>query len=547
MSEILGQSCQQLLLGAPAHGNNTARTLLLCLRRGSCLGLLKMLWCFVVIFSFVIASDARAWSKSSSSLHSSRNRKFAEQAKRKGRRLQTDDHPHLPAENNSYNFPHCAENQFLEGYIDLSGMLYDCAANIPSPLNPASYFLPKNSTSYAATYVYVQLALNELLSVDDLKTAIHLDFNLRLIWSDPRITFDIWDHINPNLREEGIEITSYIRNEGTPLNFWLPDLYFYEGNDIQVVDELIKLLPRGVMYWSRHIVGEFSQAGMAFHTYPTDEQNFTLTMQSFAYDSDFFQLNFIYDEAIDTATFSAGEIWRYNGYNQFNATVATPSPTNPNRAYSTAYVSLDFSRQSRGIIYRLALPVMIFLVVVGASFWAAEDQRIDITLQVLLLASTLYIVIGQSIPFVGYLTMMDNYIITVFVLLAVTVSFHFLIALFTRKAEKYPLDRFYAELLLYIFRCLWIPMAVGMFTAYFHVDEGVMVVVFLAFFLLELCYASVKFKYLKEALRTSILQVCRYSLGLVVVLTCVAVAHEGGPREPARGGCIWSPSATQSQ
>jgi hypothetical protein len=406
----------------------------------------------------------------------------------------------------------CSEHIFDNyGFIDIGKMLYQCSDNIPSVLFPPSYFSSVNQSAFKSVNISVQIAVNSLLSVDDLKGTVTLDFYWRILWVDPRLQIDIWSYIHPTLTNEGIEISNFIRNEGDPLNIWLPDLFFFESTSQEVVDELIKLLPGGLMYWSRHIVGEYSQREMVFHSYPLDKQNFSFSMQSFAYESDFIRLEFIDNQAIEASNNAGNELWTFRDYSAYIDNLLDPSPTNPARRYSTAFVTLSFDRESRGIVYRLALPVMIFLVVVGASFWAAEEQRIDITLQVLLLVSALYVVIGQSIPFVGYLTLMDNFVNTVFILLAFTVSVHFAISTMHRKVEKYPMDLFYAELMVFFFRVVWLPMSVGIFAAYFHIDTPILAPITLFLFSVFLIYAYFKRERIWDTLRASILKVYTYN------------------------------------
>ena len=46
----------------------------------------------------------------------------------------------------------------------------------------------------------------------------------------------------------------------------------------------------------------------------------------------------------------------------------------------------------------------IVVIVVGLTFWANVDSRIDTTMTILLSVSALYVVILSNIPLLGYLT-----------------------------------------------------------------------------------------------------------------------------------------------
>lgn len=239
------------------------------------------------------------------------------------------------------------------------------------------------------------------------------------------------------------------------------------------------------MFWSRHIVGKFNEPQMPFHQYPLDSQNFSITLQSFAYDSRFIELAYINDQAVvlstdvqnpDITGLEGNKLWDFDSYSSYIVIENFPSPTNPARTFYTAFVNLKFNRQYLGIVYRLGLPVMVFLVVVGASFWTNEEMRINIALQMLLMVSTLYIVIGRAIPFIGYLTLMDVYMISTFIILTGAIIIHFIMLNLHRKSDKYPLYIFIRDTMMLFFRTTWIPMSIAFFAICFfrptheHVD-----------------------------------------------------------------------------
>ena len=80
---------------------------------------------------------------------------------------------------------------------------------------------------------------------------------------------------------------------------------------------------------------------------------------------------------------------------------------------------MDLQRASFGVVYRLALPVLLLLLLVGLTFWGSPESRIDTTITILLAVSALYIVIFSSVPMLGYLTTFDSYIIGVSIVYSV--------------------------------------------------------------------------------------------------------------------------------
>jgi hypothetical protein len=97
---------------------------------------------------------------------------------------------------------------------------------------------------------------------------------------------------------------------------------------------------------------------MQFAAYPVDEQNFSIIMQSFSFDSAFLTLSFIDNVAVTTLsnaqttepTIDYNPLWSYQSYSSYILNAASPSVTDPSRSFYTAYVNLIFKRQSQGTV-----------------------------------------------------------------------------------------------------------------------------------------------------------------------------------------------------
>ena len=310
---------------------------------------------------------------------------------------------------NSAGYPVCSP-AFTSGEIGLlsvSESLYNCSSSIPGNQIPPSYFNPTGF--FVPTNITVGLVLNNLILVEDLTTSFSMDFYLRLTWIDSRLNMPyLFDQLNPAATIEGLDITGYVRNEGNPLNIWIPDVVFLEIVEQDVIAEFLKLYPNGTIFWSRHIAGTFEEPTMDFKKFPNDEQKFTLVLQSYAFDTQFVILDYQsppvtlnYDDERGRPYVAENPLWSYDGYDARLHSDSVPSPFNPNRQFSTAYINLYFSRKSLGIVYRLALPITVLMLVVGFSFWADAEKRLDVTLQMILVVAAMYIIVGQIVPFVG--------------------------------------------------------------------------------------------------------------------------------------------------
>ena len=162
---------------------------------------------------------------------------------------------------------------------------------------------------------------------------------------------------------------------------------------------------------------------MNFKRYPLDSQNFSIVLQSFAHDSTTLSMSFVSKTAVTLLTnpqyktplIYLNQLWTYQTYSGFIINKASPSAANPTRKFSTAYINVVFQRQKlgvsflcedffivnvfnmqSGIVMRLALPITVFIIIVGFSFWTSLDMRVDVTLQMILVTSALYLGILTS-------------------------------------------------------------------------------------------------------------------------------------------------------
>jgi hypothetical protein len=385
-------------------------------------------------------------------------------------------------------FPYCSGLIFDSyGRIDLPAMVNNCSLTASSPLSNPSIFTPNN-----ATKVYMQIAINNLIEVDDLSNQVTLDFYFRLTWHDPRLLLpnELYGQVLPYyLKNDGFTVNQY----GFENLFWTPDLTFIDSINAQVQAEVIKWKENGTIYWSRHYITTLMQANMNFMQYPDDRQNFTIRVQSYAYTSSALEIYpqnpalVLIDNAIlcsdtnpECLEVLGNQIWTFKDYSSSVLVENQPLPGYPDRAFWTVYVSLGFERQSQGIVFRLALPVLILLVIVGISFYVAIEVRIDVAVNMILVVAALYLVIGQEIPFVGYLSKMDKYVTATFMLLAFTLFIFFISMQLERTQEKYPLRLFFRVFLLYFMRLAWMPTIFALYFFSFKADNNPQSVVILS-------------------------------------------------------------------
>jgi hypothetical protein len=142
-------------------------------------------------------------------------------------------------------------------------------------------------------------------------------------------------------------------------------VFFFQITQSSVLAESIKLFPNGSMFWSQQMLVTVPEPQMNFADYPVDVQNFSLVLQSYAFDSNIINLNFQSNTAVKlqktyqsgSPTISYNPLWSYQSYTAFINENPNPSPQYPGRSYDTIYINLSFKRiyvgkPSRSMHYR---------------------------------------------------------------------------------------------------------------------------------------------------------------------------------------------------
>lgn len=393
-----------------------------------------------------------------------------------------------------YYFPECAKVVYQPGNPnpDIYNTVYNCIANISDALEPPSYYMGSNATD-----ILISFQVNSLIAVSELDGSATLDVFWRLYWADQRIQIPtLWDALavtKPEILEDGAEIKGMVYSQDQ-LNMWLPDIFFTTGMDMNCMDDTIRLFPGGMVFWSRHCVMMLQQSHFNYDNYPDDEQAIELAVESYAFTQQYLNLTFTEEnttfygvELLPPITVESGEspedqfsqLWEYIGC--WTLVQYSDYPR------ATAYISIE--RRSAGVIYRLALPIMLLLLLVGLTFWSEYHTRVDTTITILLAISALYIVIFSSIPMLGYLTKFDRYIMGMFVMIIGGIFAHQLTTRLMGKADRLPLRMIILRFIEFCGKVFMIPFVFMMFLINFTLkgheirfDTGiVMCVVFGAF------------------------------------------------------------------
>ena len=159
---------------------------------------------------------------------------------------------------------------------------------------------------------------------------------------------------------------------------------------------------------------------------------------------------------------------------------------------------------------RFAVPILLLLILAGLTFWANVDSRVDTAMTILLSVSALYVVIIGNIPQLGYLTIFDTWIFTMYVTLVLCVCAHQAVLVVLRKGNTWPMRTAMTRVIEMSGRVILVPFMIIIYWKTFVRDPSLemdiacyLTVCLIFLFLLAREYGGVR-----KAVKIAIGQVC---------------------------------------
>eukprot|EP01039_Chlorochromonas_danica_P002365 gene2365-2597_t len=357
----------------------------------------------------------------------------------------------------------CLTNTSQLGYVfgELSATqsFYNCINRISDPAMIPTFY---NNRYNGIFDLKTSITLNNLELIDEIEGTARLQFSLRLYWSDDRYAMPVfWNQTDQLTQFRGLDLTDVLKNQS--LVTWMPEIRFPDASSIQEIAHFVQLNASNIFYYARALDIVLVQPDFDFLIYPRDSQIVTIrfTLFNFAENianvgfTDFPVLFNIDNEG--TKSFLSNQLWSYEKTTYYSYTA---------NEYHYVVYQIKLNREGTGIILRLVVPITMLILLAALSFWASYENRVNITITLLLSVSALYVVILSNIPLVGYLTHVDRYIFGMFILLVGCTVLHQAYATLREKVTIWPLRKFYMRLIEAFGRVLVVPITLFFFIYY---------------------------------------------------------------------------------
>ena len=260
------------------------------------------------------------------------------------------------------------------------------------------------------TMVHIGMYVDQITEVDEGANSYKMQGFLDLIWCDPRLAF--------NQSETGTKVEIFLEDDAHKElnNIWWPNLEFVNEDDPVETENLTLLVhPDGtVEYRSKfggHLASDFN-----LHSFPFDEQDLYVEIESFEWASD--TMEFLAQDGI--VGFS--EEFHIPEWYVTDITEKVESKKEPrdHSAFSEFIAAIHVKRDPGVYITKVMIPLGAIIIITMIIFWmdpGSFEDRLGASMTGLLTAVAYQFIASQNLPKHVYNTYLDSYVFLSFLVI----------------------------------------------------------------------------------------------------------------------------------
>jgi hypothetical protein len=279
--------------------------------------------------------------------------------------------------------------------------------------------------------VRIGFNLMNITDVSERQETIDFDGALYLSWRDPRLAYDPiaagispertadgdYEYAPPRIYQGDFEVKELFLA-------WRPHVVIPNGVGDRVKTNMaVSVWPDGTVEYSETFYAKV-EAPMQMRRFPFDRQSLEIFFHPFVYQRE--ELILVPDDHL-------ARTWNKNmGIAEWTRGPVSIAEQPVEIAYfddsmvtiSEFVVTVHVERQPTHVLVSIILPMVILVSLSWCVFWMDEEalaDRVNISFIGILSVVAYYFVIQDSVPKISYLTLIDGFIITTFVILALSV------------------------------------------------------------------------------------------------------------------------------
>lgn len=298
----------------------------------------------------------------------------------------------------------------------------------------------------APTPVEVSLYDVEIYRIDEREQTFEVGARLSLSWWDGRLTFDP--------AETGAEVQIYqgeAAAEKLDKDVWWPSFEIADSRGPrQRMHVELRIGAGGFVAYDERFNASIMQ-GFALDDFPFDSHGISLSIEPFTYDAS--AVVFVAPESgRDPISWEPTEWWISS-----SEVVIDDGVREEGYGYTSATLLLTIEREAGHYLWKIVLPLVLIICVSSGVFWMDLERfpdpgdRLSVAFTAVLTVVAFDFVTADSLPKLGYTTLLDQVLILAYVFAAVNITG---VVLSTALSKRRPAA---AERLVTAFRWLYPP------------------------------------------------------------------------------------------
>jgi hypothetical protein len=263
-----------------------------------------------------------------------------------------------------------------------------------------------------ATEVKVGLKMEQITGVDQKSENFGAVVDLRLEWTDPALAFSP-DECQCRFQTFRLgAFDSYLAKKG--VTQWPAATLFNQQGRRDSQSQVVVVQPNGHAIYVERFTATLQAPDFDFHLFPFDKQKFFIRLKS-VFPEEFYVYN-------DLEGFSG--LGEQLGEEEW---IITEYGTSVDTHDGSSRFNFGFEavRHLSFYIFRIFVPVLIIILVSWFTFFLKDyGKRVDVASGNLLLFIAFSFTISDSLPKLGYLTLLDTILVSTFVVTALVIVFN---------------------------------------------------------------------------------------------------------------------------
>lgn len=293
--------------------------------------------------------------------------------------------------------------------------------------------------------VKVGVKLQQITGVDQKAENFGAVASLRLEWTDPALAFS---PDSCNCRFQIFRGEGFAQFASSNEINWPEFTLFNQQGNRWVQNRYVVVYPDGNAIYYERFSTSFQAPDFNFTRFPFDKQDFYIRVDSI-YPEEFY--NFVNDTGFTEIGDQLGEEEWYITANDTFVTYEVESTRSTTARYAFYF---EARRHLSFYIFRIFLPLAIIIIISWFTFFLNDyGKRVDASGSNMLLFIAYNFTIANDLPRLGYLTLMDRFLVSTFVVTGLVLVFN----VYLKRVEMTNKDSFILKLDQYM---LWIyPLA----------------------------------------------------------------------------------------